>query len=328
MPRKKPKALVLFSGGLDSILAIKLLQDQGVAVEAIHFSCPFYSSEPAKKHAKKLGVRIRDIPVDHHYFGMVADPKNGYGSQMNPCKDCKIHFLRKAEKIRKAEGFDFLATGEVVGERPMSQTRPSLRQIENQAGLSRKVVRPLSGRILPETLAERKGLISREKMEAIHGRSRKLQFRLARKFKVKDFPAPAGGCLLTDPEYARRLKEHLRMEGKVTWKQGELMKVGRHFRVGKFRVVVGRHEKENQVIMELARDMKLMRMEVLEIPGPLTVVAGKGHVPSKVVEKAAQLTVKYSDAEGPAMVEVLKGRVRKVLEARPVGKAEAKRLMI
>ena len=324
---KKAKALVLFSGGLDSILVVRILQEQGITVKGIHFTCPFYSSGWARRSAKVMGIPLIEVAVDDRYFKLVKDPPHGRGSEMNHCIDCKIFFIKEAEKIRKEEGFDFLATGEVVGERPMSQTKPSLREIEDSAGLSRRIVRPLSAKVLPRTEAEKEGLIDRESMYGITGRSRKPQMELARKLGVKDYPSPAGGCLLTDPEYAKRLREHMKKEGKVSWEQGELLKLGRHFRYKGVKIVVGRNLEDNKSIEAVARKMGLPELEVVDIPGPLTVIAKKR--PAKdVIAKAAALTVRYSKESIGAPVEVRIGEKKEIVEAKAADNAECERLMV
>jgi tRNA-specific 2-thiouridylase len=314
---RKAGALVLFSGGLDSILAVKALQEQGIGAEAVHFTCPFYSSEWARRSAGALRIRLHEVSVDSAYFRLVAKPRRGYGSRMNPCIDCKAYMLRRAERLRGRLGLDFLATGEVVGERPFSQTRAAMMLVESEAGLVGRVLRPLSAGLLPPTLAESRGLVNRDRLLSLHGRSRKPQMALARRYGIMDYPAPAGGCLLTDPEYAGRLREHLRHEGSVSWEQAELLRHGRHFRLGRFKVVVGRNEQDNEAILGLAGRMGLVRLEVVGYPGPLTVIAGKGRVPGKVLEAAAGLTVRYSDYKGKGMVrvEVRRGRKRRVVEA-------------
>lgn len=339
---KGPGGLVLFSGGLDSILAVRLLQGQGIRVEAVHFTCPFYSSEWARKGAARLGIRLHEIPVDSAYFRLVARPRHGYGSQMNPCLDCKAYMLRRAERLRKrlnsarrslrerTERLGFLATGEVVGERPLSQSRQALLAIEKAAGLAGRVVRPLSERILPPSRFEKSGLVKREGLQAIHGRSRKPQMALARGFRIREYPAPAGGCLLTDPEYARRLREHLETKGSVTWNEAELLKHGRHFRLGKARVVVGRHKADNEAILGLAKKMKLARLEVTGHPGPLTVVVPRGRLEKGVAEAAARLTVRYSDAPAgrPVRVEIRQGRTRRFLEVKAMPKSRIEGMRI
>ncbi len=317
-------ALVLFSGGLDSILAVKVLEEQGIRVKAVHFTCPFYSSEWARRSVRKLGIRLHEIKVDKTYFEMVAKPKHGYGSQMNPCIDCKVYMLKRAERLRKRLGLDFLATGEVMGERPFSQSRSTMMLIERKAGLAGRVVRPLSARVLPETRAESRGLVKRDGLLSIRGRSRRPQMGLARRYEIREYPAPSGGCLLTDPEYARRLRGFLRERESITWDEAELLKHGRHFKVGGARIVVGRNEEDNRALLGLARRMKLVRVEVLGYPGPLTVILSRERPEGKVLEEAARLTVRYSDFAGKGLVrvDIRKGRSRNVLEVRAISKRE------
>jgi tRNA U34 2-thiouridine synthase MnmA/TrmU len=325
---KKPKALVLFSGGLDSILVVKVLQEQGIAVEAVHFTCPFYSSSWARKSAKFLKIRLHEVKVDKAYFDMVAKPRHGYGSQMNPCIDCKTYMLRRAERVRKRLGLDFLATGEVVGERPLSQTRPALLKIENEAGLAGRVVRPLSGRILPGTVHESRGLIKRDGLLGISGRSRKPQLELAMKFGVSEYPTPAGGCLLTDPEYAKRLKRFLKEFGRIEWKQGELLRFGRHFWAGKSLIIVGRHEEDNMKITELAGKLRLTRIEVADHPGPTTIIMSDKAPATGVVKIAGMITARYSDAQSGSNSRVLvrMGRSKKTMEVREIKPDELDKL--
>ena len=182
--------------------------------------------------------------------------------------------------------------------------------------------------MIPATLAEEKGLIRREDMLSIRGRSRKPQMELARKFGIKEYAAPAGGCLLTDPEFSRRLKEHLKAKDSISWDEGELLKFGRHFRFKGFKIVVGRNEKDNGEILRIVRKMRLPRMEVEDIPGPLTVVVGKAS--EDVMKMAARLTVRYSGfkGEGHARVWIRKGRSRKVIEAEAAEPGEVKKLMV
>jgi len=328
--RKKAKALVLFSGGLDSILAVRLLEEQGIWVEAVHFTCPFYSSGWAGRSARKLGIRLHDVPVDRAYFRMLVKPSHGYGSQMNPCIDCKVYMLRRAERLRKRLGLDFLATGEVVGERPFSQTRQALMLVEREAGLAGGVVRPLSARLLPETRAESRRLLRGEAMLSMRGRTRRPQMELARRYGIREYPAPSGGCLLTDPEYARRLRGFLREGRGITWGEGELLRYGRHFGFEGSRIVVGRNEEDNGILLGLAKKMGLAMIEVVGHPGPLTVILSRGRLRKGVVEAAAGLTVRYSDAPGRGLVrvEVKKGRTRRVVEARATSKGRLERLRI
>jgi tRNA-specific 2-thiouridylase len=323
----KAKALVLFSGGLDSILTIKLLQEPGARVEAINFVTPLSAGQDyVDSIARKFRMKVHKVKVDSAYLSMIRKPKHGYGANMNPCLDCKIYMLRRAATFAKKRGFDFLATGEVAGERPFSQQRGMLFLIEKEAGLEGKVVRPLSGKLLPPTQAEKKGLIKRENLLAISGRNRKPQLELAKKFGIKDFPTPGGGCLLTDPGFARKLRDSLKHSRSLSWDDIELLKLGRHFRLGKGKIIVGRRHKENISLKKLARKQKLAWMEVRGHMGPVTVVQGKSKI---LVRKAASLTVRYSDApkDSAVKVEVHKGaKTAIVAQAMPENEAEKLRV--
>ncbi len=321
--------LVLFSGGLDSILAVRLLQEQGLVVQAVHFTCPFYSSEWARKSAKSMGIKLHEIPVDDEYFRMVASPPSGYGANMNPCLDCKAYMLRRAETLRKGLDLDFLATGEVVGERPFSQTKPSLLRIEGLSGLEGKIVRPLSGRLLPPTEAEKAGLIKRSALHSISGRSRKPQAALARELEVREYPHPAGGCLLTDPEYSRRLREHLEQEGYVNWHMGELLRLGRHFRSRGAKIVVGRDKEDNDAILAIAERCGYPWLEVKGHPGPIVAIAQAN--PSLAVRRdAARLAVRYSDSpEGDAAdVSYASPNIMTEIRSKPMGVEKTRELMV
>ncbi len=206
------KAISLLSGGLDSILATELIRSQGIEVVAFNVKTPFCipkkdGTSEAIEAANQLKIPLKVVNVGKDYLQMLRNPKYGYGKNMNPCIDCKIFMIRKAKKYAKEIGADFLFTGEVLGERPKSQHGPALKIIEEEAGLKGKLLRPLSAKLLRETKAERKGLVDRAKLCNIQGRSRKPQFQLAREFGIKSFPAPAGGCLLTCEEYAKKLRD-------------------------------------------------------------------------------------------------------------------------
>lgn len=296
MPKnlKKPRALVLFSGGLDSILTIRLLQKAGISVEAINFMTPFSAGQSCVDSiAKKFRVKVHKVKVDSNYFSMIRKPKHGYGANMNPCLDCKIYMFRRAAAFAKKRGFGFLATGEVVGERPFSQIKPLMFLIEREAGLDGKIVRPLSGKLLPPTEAEKKGLIKRENLLSISGRNRTPQLSLARKFGIKEFPSPGGGCLLTDPGFSRKLRDFLKHSRTFSWNDVSLLKLGRHFRLGNEKIIVGRRHEENLNLKSLASKQNLAWMEVSGFMGPVTVIQGKS---KHLFQKAASLTVRYSDA--------------------------------
>ncbi len=326
--KKKPKALVLFSGGLDSILTIKLLQKQGCRVEAINFITPFAVGQSyVDSIAKKFRVRVHKVKVDASYFSLIRKPKHGYGANMNPCLDCKIWMLRKAKAFSRKRGFDFIATGEVVGERPFSQKKDMLFLIEKAAGLQNQVVRPLSGAILPPTKAEEKGLIRRKDLLAISGRNRSPQLQLTKKSRIKDFPTPGGGCLLTDPGFAHRLRDFLKYSKSLDWIDVQLLRMGRHFRFGKEKIIIGRRHEENLALKKLAQKHKLPWMEVRDHMGPVTAVQGKSKA---ALQKAAALTVRYSDTpEGWCVKLVLhKGKSKSLLESAAIQEKELESLRI
>jgi tRNA-specific 2-thiouridylase len=325
------RALVLFSGGLDSILAAMLLRERGIEVTGITFVHPFSTWEHADEWAKKIGIKLVRKEVDDRFFRLVREPEHGYGSNMNPCIDCKIYMMKRAQEHADKNGFDFIATGEVVGERPFSQVKERLIQIEKEAGLSGRIVRPLSGKILPPTEAEEKKLIKREWLLDISGRGRDRQLELAKRFRMKDFPQPSGGCLLTDPNYARRLAELLENKERLEWVDAELLKIGRHFRTEWGKIIVGRKEEENRRLERIAGKKNLTWLEVEGFGSPVTILLPHIRKPGKeLIATGASLTVKYSDApEGKeATVTIKSGKTKSEIRARPVSGDKADSLMI
>ena len=215
MKNKKIKAVALFSGGLDSILAIKLLLEQGVEVVAVYFELPFCTpvengDNIVKDIAQKLGINLRIVQLGKDYIEMVKQPKFGHGSGMNPCIDCKIFMLNLARSIAGEEGAEVVVTGEVLNQRPMSQYRIALQKIEKESGLKGRLLRPLSAKFLPETNVEKEGLIDRNKLLSIHGRGRKEQLSLAKQMDVENFIPAAGGCALTDKFFVKKLQDILK----------------------------------------------------------------------------------------------------------------------
>ena len=293
--RKKVKALVLFSGGLDSILAVKILKEQGIRVKAISFRSYFFDAKEAKKAAKKLKISLKIIDFSKDHLKIVKKPKYGYGKAMNPCIDCHILMLKKAKEIMEKEKFDFVATGEVLKERPMSQNFQALKIVEKESRLKGYLLRPLSAKLLEPTIPEKKGLVDRQKLLDISGRSRKRQLELAKRFKISFYPTPAGGCLLTDLEFGKRLKELMERYPQFQRNDIELLKLGRHFWQDKIKIVVGRNKEENEKIKALAKRKDIL-IEMENYPGPLTLV--RGYSPKKlsqeVLEKAKFLTQYYS----------------------------------
>ncbi|MCS7113961.1 MAG: 7-cyano-7-deazaguanine synthase [Candidatus Bathyarchaeota archaeon] len=296
MEKAKVKALALFSGGLDSVLAVKLLLEQGVEVEAVNFVTPFTtrreSENPTVEAAKKLGIPLRIVSLGRDYLKVVRKPKHGYGKNMNPCIDCRILMLKKAKKIAEETGAQFIFTGEVLGERPMSQNLKALKIIEEEAGLKGKVLRPLSARLLPKTEAEKKGLVDRSRLLDIQGRSRKRQLALAKEFGITEYESPAGGCLLTYKEFSAKLRDLFRHKKRITMADLELLKVGRHFRFGKNKIIVGRNREENEKLLKL-KGRNDYFFEAVGCGSPITLLHGPKT--RQAVEKAAQLTAYYSD---------------------------------
>jgi tRNA U34 2-thiouridine synthase MnmA/TrmU len=293
---KKTKALALISGGLDSTLAVKLILDQGLDVEAVNFVSPFCLCRKggcgAVEVAKNLNIQLKTIKVGEEYLRIVRRPRFGYGKNMNPCIDCRIFMLRKARKYAREIGASFIFTGEVLGQRPMSQHGKALGVIEEEAGLKGKILRPLSAKLLPPTEVEKKGLVSGERLLGIEGRSRKEQIRLAEELKITGYSCPGGGCLLTYREFARKLKDLFEHKRKVSLKDVQLLKVRRHFRFGKSKIIVGRNEAENNLLLRLkmANDYWF---EAQDTGSPITLLQGPKTVAS--IKRAAGLTAYYSD---------------------------------
>jgi tRNA-specific 2-thiouridylase len=294
----KIKALALFSGGLDSILATKLILNQGIDVVALNFVSPFCHCEKGGRcvteTAEKLGLPLMVLNASDEYLKMVQNPKHGYGKNMNPCIDCRIFIIKKAKKVAEQIGASFIFTGEVLDERPMSQHFQALKIIEEEAGLKGRILRPLSARLLPETIVEKKGLVDRKKLLGIRGRSRKLQIKLAEEFNVKDYPGPAGGCLLTYKEYADKLRDLFQHKKRCSMADVALLKVGRHFRLGKNKIIVGRNEAENKLLI-VNRGRNDYYFEVPDIGSPITVL--QGAKTKKAISTAAALTAFYSDTK-------------------------------
>jgi tRNA-specific 2-thiouridylase len=294
----KVKALALLSGGLDSTLAAKLILNQGIDVIAVNFVSPFCmcakDEDGAAEAAKQLSVPLEVVGVGDEYLKIVREPKHGYGKNMNPCIDCRIFILKKAKKYAREIGASFIFTGEVLDERPMSQHSRAMKIVEEEAGLKGKLLRPLSAKLLPETVMEKKGIVDRAKLLGIRGRSRKPQIKLAEEFNIKDYPSPAGGCLLTCKEYADKLRDLFRHKKRCSMADVSLLKAGRHFRFGENKIIVGRNEAENNLLTaEKARNDYYF--EVPDVGSPITIL--QGAKTKNAIGMAAALTAFYSDAK-------------------------------
>ncbi|UCE17815.1 MAG: DUF814 domain-containing protein [Gemmatimonadota bacterium] len=304
---KKVKAIALLSGGLDSTLAIKLISDQGIDVLAVNFFSPFCTcNRPGRCEAKevsdKLKVPLRRIGLGREYIEMLKSPKYGYGKNMNPCLDCRIMTFTKARQIMEETGADFVFSGEVLGQRPMSQRRDAMRIVERDSGLDGRLLRPLSAKLMKPTIPEEEGLIDREKFLAIQGRSRKVQMKLAENSGIDDYACPAGGCLLTDKGFADRLRD-LFEHGEDSLYDINLLKIGRHFRLptGQ-KIIAGRNEDENEHLNALAKEEDL-KFSAKEHGSPIVVL--RRSRARKIMERAAAICARYSSGRHQAEVAVL-----------------------
>jgi len=301
---EKKKALIMLSGGLDSTLAVKLIVDQGLDAEAVHFSTPFCNCD--KCSVEKVGVD-NDIKVHHLFQGqdlldLLVDPPHGYGSNMNICIDCRIDMFKKAKIFADEIGADFLVTGEVVGQRPFSQRRAAMRLIKKE------------------------GFVDRDALFDIQGRTRKPQIALAEELGVFDYPCPSGGCLLTDAQFSKKLRDYIEHEGTPNVPDMFLLRLGRHFRINGSKVIVGRDEQENRVLTGLAERNGWAVLTVSDYMGPTTVFPGPNE---HALDQAAAITVRYSDAPKETSVKLVlkqdESRER-VSQSMPVDEIEAYRV--
>jgi tRNA-specific 2-thiouridylase len=331
------KAIALLSGGLDSTLAAKLVLEQGIELEALNFLTVFCTCTnrgetclASQKAVDALGIPLKVFNVSEEYLDVVKHPKHGYGSNMNPCIDCRIFMMKKAKAYLEETGASFIVTGEVLGERPMSQRRDAMRLIEKEAGLDGLVLRPLSAKLLSASIPEKEGWVDREKLLKIQGRSRKPQIQLADHFGIRDYPCPAGGCLLTDPGFAQRMRDLNRYHSDFLLNDVHLLKMGRHFRLSPhLKLVVGRNEEENQKIQTFSQEGDIL-FKVSRYPGPLSLLRGEAE--EGEVEKAAAITVRYSKAKDLEKVEVICKEVKlngdRTLSVSPISDKEIERWMI
>ncbi|MBN1841923.1 MAG: tRNA 4-thiouridine(8) synthase ThiI [Deltaproteobacteria bacterium] len=299
------RALGLTSGGLDSILSALVLRDQGIEVAWINFETPFFASDKAREAARMTGISLMVKNITGVYIEMLRNPNCGYGANMNPCLDCHALMFQIAGSIMKKEGFDFLFSGEVVGQRPMSQTKPSLRYVEKNSGFDGYILRPLSAKLLPLTIPEELGLVDRERLLGISGRGRKEQIKLAEAFGVTQCPAPAGGCLLTDSAFCKRLKDLFDHQDDCQERDLELLKYGRHFRLReKHKVIVGRTKDDNKRISSFADPCKDIKLRMTDMPSPIVLIPYGA--PGEIVHEAATLCAAHSKAPDgqPARVSV------------------------
>lgn len=298
------RALGLCSGGLDSMLAGCLLRQQGIDVTWITFETPFFSSEKARQASALTGIPLITKNITRTYLKMLENPPCGYGKHMNPCMDCHALMFRLAGEIMQKEGYGFLFSGEVLGQRPMSQTRPSLRYVEKHSGFDGYVLRPLSAQRLAETIPEKEGLVDRSRLLDFSGRTRKPQIQLAKEYGITKYPAPAGGCLLTDACFSERLKDLFAHQPGYAEADLELLKFGRHFRLDEaHKIIVGRTKDDNDHICKHYRPAMDILIKTQKIPGPTVLLPHGG--PAEIVTRAASICVGYTKATPDVETEVV-----------------------
>jgi len=317
---RQPKAVALISGGLDSLLAARVVMEQGVHVEGINFYTGFCveghthairkkdRARPKRNNAlwsaEQLGIKLHIVDIIDEYKDVVINPQHGYGSNLNPCLDCKIFMVSKAREWIAANGFDFILTGEVIGQRPMSQRKDTMPVIARASGAGERLVRALSARNLPPTLPETEGWLDRERLYGFSGRSRKPQMALARKFGFEDYAQPAGGCcFLTDKQYSVKLADLWATRGKREYDLDDIMllKVGRHLRPRpNFKIIVGREEGENRFLEGYRK--RFVHMLPISHTGPLVLLDGA--VSADDIELAARLTARFSQGRDADRVTI------------------------
>jgi len=322
------KALCVFSGGLDSMLAAELIRAQGIDVLALFFETPFFTSQKARKSAKSMNLPLKVVNIAKRHLEVLKSPKHGYGGNMNPCIDCHALMFRIAGEMLEQEKASFILSGEVLGQRPMSQNKKSLALVASECGCGEILLRPLSAKHLPETIPEKKAWVNRGLLMDFQGRSRKPQMEMAKRLGIKTYPTPAGGCLLTEKGFSRRLKDLLSFRKDPEIREVELLKLGRHFRISPdAKLVVGRNNKENEGLRALGTEYDFILTSAAD-PGPT--VLGLGTFNDIDLELAAAVTAAYSDAEEgkTTPVRVIEGGAEKILISRSPGKEEFKGYML
>jgi tRNA U34 2-thiouridine synthase MnmA/TrmU len=343
---RRAKGIGLVSGGLDSQLAVAVLKRQDIELAAVHFYNGFapgvmrrliYEGDPVEEHllqrkrrlSLSLGIDVDVVDITTEFLDVLVSPRHGYGANANPCIDCRILMLRKAKERMERDGADFIFTGEVLGQRPMSQHRRAMNIVERESGLEGRLVRPLSGKLLPPTIPEKEGKLSREYLLDIRGRSRRRQMELAVELGIGEYTQPAGGCTLTDEHYARRFKDLLEHNTapSLTIEEAVLLAVGRHFRLSpEVKIVVGREKAENLFLERHGEGSWLLY--TVDDPGPTVLVYGEPD--HDQLETAAAVAARYSDAKHRKSVRVTARRagVERTIDAAPALDEELDHLRI
>lgn len=304
--KEKHRAVVLLSGGLDSAIAAKMIKDQGIEVFGLNFHSPFCICNNQSKNnqcgavffGKKVDIPVKIISKGDDYLEIIKNPKFGYGKNLNPCIDCRIHILKKAKEYADEIGAEFLITGDVLGQRPKSQTMRALKTIEQESGLEGLLLRPLSAHLLPETIVEKKNIVDREKLLNIQGRRRNIQVELGKQYKLINTYCANGGCRLTDKNFANRLRDYLKYTEKLSMREMKWLKIGRHFRydadnIG-VKIICGKNESENKSISSWAGEKDAI-LEVKDVMGPSVIIFAP--YTQNAVEFAVQIAIRYSDSD-------------------------------
>lgn len=324
------RALAMMSGGLDSVLAAKIIKDQGIEVIGICFKSHFFGEENAIRMAKQIGIRLEVIDFTEEHFEMVKNPKHGRGKNMNPCIDCHAMMMNYSGKLLEEFNGDFIITGEVLNQRPMSQNKQALNIVKKESGFSNKILRPLCALNLEPTEMELNGLVDREKLLKISGRSRKTQMELAEKYGIKDYPSPAGGCRLTEPNYSLRLREAINTNPNLDKEEIELLRYGRHFRTeNNTRIIVSRTGEEGEKIKAL-----LTSEDTVFIPkshmGAMGIIHGV--VLEEDIELACRIVARYSKGKDEELVTVKYGingtNFKNELSVKPASEEEVNKYLI
>lgn len=325
------KALALLSGGLDSRLSVKIMTHMGIEVTALHFYTPFNSKElsvveeTVAKTAQSLGAQGKVIVLGDEFMTMFRNPDNGYGGNLNPCIDCKILMFRRAKALLEEYGAQFVVSGEVVGQRPMSQYKDALRRIDKASGLTGRVVRPLSGKILEATIPEQNGWIDRNRLYDINGRARTRQFKLAQELGVVDYPWPGGGCLLTEESFCRKLKDiiaHQELNSFVI----ELLKCGRHLRLPSGQLAtMGKNEQQNAKLLRLKRKGDII-IGPRDEGGPYCLLAESAKEDD--ITLVAGVVARYTRKDAGIVIFIRQGDSEKIINAVALGEEETKRMIL
>jgi tRNA-specific 2-thiouridylase len=321
------KAIALFSGGLDSMLAAELIRRQNIDVLCLTFTTPFFNAEKAQVAARQITLPLVVEDITDKHLKMIKSPRYGYGKNMNPCIDCHILMLQEAGKKMVETGADFILTGEVLGQRPMSQGKQSLHVVAKNSGFPDYILRPLSAQLLEPIKAEREGMVDRSQLLSIQGRGRKEQMQMAGDFGITNYAPPAGGCLLTDPMFTRRLRDLFSHQEDHDVHDLDLLKYGRHFRADdQDKIIVGRNNFDNEKLRGLSTDDDLV-LFMADFPGPHVIVP---HGNEALLPLAASLCVRYSDAPADLETNVICQHKKslRTIKAKAAAKEDCERWII